>query len=175
MLMISLQLNVSRLAVYVHKDLIVKVRTDLMNDTFNSVWLKCGLPRQNKILVCNIYRQWQLPKQGNDKTSATVNSQLERFVTFLVQWEQTLSSGREICILGDFNLDFLNVGKDNLPANSQSVRLRPLVQQLFDRIIPHAFVQMVSVFTRSWPNQAPSGLDHFWTNRPEKLLEVHAH
>ena len=42
------QLNVSRLAVYVHKDLNVKVRTDLMNDTFNSVWLECGLPRQKK-------------------------------------------------------------------------------------------------------------------------------
>ena len=26
----------SRLAVYVHKDLMVKVRTDLMNDNFNS-------------------------------------------------------------------------------------------------------------------------------------------
>ena len=146
-----------------------------MNETFNSVWLECGLPRQKKILVCNIYRQWQLPKQGNDKTSASVNSQLERFVTFLDQWEQAVASGREICILGDFNLDFLNFGKANLPANSQSARLRPLVQQLFDRIIPHGFVQMVKVFTRSWPNQEPSGLDHFWTNRPEKLSEVHAH
>ena len=65
--------------------------------------------------------------------------------------------------------------EDNLPANSQSVWLRPLVKQLFDQIIPHGFVQMVSVFTRSWPNQAPSRLDHFWTNRPEKLSEVHAH
>lgn len=46
--------------------------------------------------------------------------------------------------------------------------------ELFDRIIPHGFVQMVSVFTRSWPNQEPSGLDHFWTNRPEKLSQVHA-
>ena len=168
------QLNNSRLAVYVHKDLMVKVRTDLMDDTFNSVWLECGLPRQKKILVCNIYRQWQPPKQGNDKTSASVNSQLERFVTFLNQWENAIATGREICILGDFNLDFLDFGKDNLPANSQSARLRPLVKEIFDRIIPHGFVQMVSVFTRSWPNQEPSGLDHFWTNRPEKLSQVHA-
>ena len=52
-------LNISRLAVFVHQDLVVKVRDDLMNDTFNSVWLECGLPRQKKILVCNIYRQWK--------------------------------------------------------------------------------------------------------------------
>ena len=169
------QLNISRLAVYAHKDLTVKVQTDLMNDTFNSIWLEVGLPRQKKILVCNIYRQWQLPKQGNDRTSASVNAQFVRFVTFLDQWEQAIATGREICILGDFNLNFLNFGKNNLPTNSQSVRLRPLVQELFDRIIPHGFVQMVSVFTRSWPNQEPSGLDHFWTNRPEKLSQVHAY
>ena len=145
-----------------------------MNDTFNSIWLEVGLPRQKKILVCNIYRQWQFTKQGDDKSSATVNSQLARFVSFLDQWERAVASGREICVLGDFNLDFLHFGRNNLPANSQSARLRPLVAELFDRIIPHGFAQMVSVFTRSWPNQESSGLDHFWTNRPEKLSQVHA-
>ena len=54
---------------------------------------------------------------------------MKRFVTFLDQWEQAVASGRKICILGDFNLVFLNFGKDNLPANSQSARLRPLVQR----------------------------------------------
>ena len=48
-------LNVSRVAVYVHKDVIVKVRHDLMNDSFSSIWLELGLPKQKKILVCNIY------------------------------------------------------------------------------------------------------------------------
>jgi hypothetical protein len=52
---------------------VFSVHADLMNNTFSSVWLECGL------LVCNIYHQWHLPKQGNDKTSATVNSRLERF------------------------------------------------------------------------------------------------
>ena len=164
------QLNYSRLAVYVHKDLSIKVRDDLMNDTFNSVWIECGLPRQKKILVCNLYRQWQIP----NKNSASVPCQLERFVSFLDQWEQAIATGREIYILGDFNLDFIHFGRNNLPANTQSARLRPLVQQLLDRVVPHGFVQLVSVFTRAWPNQEPSGLDHFWTNRPEKLSQVQA-
>ena len=77
------QLQISRIAVYAHKDLNVKVREDLMNDTFNSVWLEVGLPRQKKILVCNIYRQWQLTNQGEDRNSLSVDSQLARFVTFL--------------------------------------------------------------------------------------------
>ena len=168
------QFNVSRIAVYVQKYLIVKVREDLMNDTFESVWLEVGLPRQKKILVCNIYRQWQFLKQGDDRSSLTVDAQLVRFVSFLDQWERALSSGREFCVLGDFNLNFLDFGRHNLPANSQSTRLRPLITALFDRIIPHGFVQMVPDFTRTWANQTPSGLDHFWTNRPEKLSEVRA-
>ena len=111
------RLNSSRLAVYVCKDLSVKVRSDLMNDTFDSVWLECGLPRQKKILVCNIYRQWQLPKKRNDKASLLVDSQFERFVTFLDQWERAIATGREICILADFNIDFLNFGKSNPPLS----------------------------------------------------------
>ena len=101
-----------------------------MNETFNSIWIECGLPRQKKILVCNIYRQWQLPNQGNDKTSASVTSQLERFVTFLDQWERAIATGREICVLGDFNLNFLNFRRPNLPVNSQCARLHPLVREL---------------------------------------------
>ena len=46
-------LKTSRCAVYVHKDVVVKERRDLMNDTFTSVWLELGLPNQKKILVCN--------------------------------------------------------------------------------------------------------------------------
>ena len=46
------QLDVSRVSVYVHKDVIVKTRLDLMNDTFSSVWLELGKPRQKKILLC---------------------------------------------------------------------------------------------------------------------------
>ena len=45
-------LETSRVAAYVHKDIIVKVRNDLMSDKFSSVWLELGKPRQRKILVC---------------------------------------------------------------------------------------------------------------------------
>ena len=48
-------IQTSRIAVYVHKDLTVKVRNDLMNDVFSSVWLELGRPRQKKILLCNVY------------------------------------------------------------------------------------------------------------------------
>ena len=56
-------LAISRACVYVHKDLKVKVRDDLMNDKFSSVWLELGKPRQKKLLVCIVYREWQYVNQ----------------------------------------------------------------------------------------------------------------
>jgi hypothetical protein len=56
-------LKVSRIAVYVHNDIACKVRKDLMNDSFSSIWLEINLPRQKKFLVCHAYREWQYMNQ----------------------------------------------------------------------------------------------------------------
>ena len=31
-----------------------------------------------------------------------------RWITFLEQWERALDTGKEVIVMGDFNLDFLN-------------------------------------------------------------------
>ena len=43
---------------------------------------------------------------------------------------------------------------------------------MFDRIFPFGFVQLVSSPTRFWPGQEPSGLDHWYTNKPGKLSNI---
>ena len=102
-------LNISRIAVYVHEDVVKpKLRTDLMNDTFSSIWLELGLKRQKKILVCNIYREWQYLGQGDDHSSLSIEEQNNRFIQFLDQWEAAIDTGLEIHVLGDFNINFLN-------------------------------------------------------------------
>ena len=35
-------------------------------------------------------------------------------------------------------------------------------------------IQCVTVLTRFWPGQEPSGLDHLYTNHPVKLSDVQA-
>ena len=74
----------------------------------------------------------------------------------------------------DANLDFLKWTRDNLPPNDNTVRLRPLIEQLFINIFPHGVSQVVNVPTRSWPGQEDAGLDHIYTNKPDKLSDVHA-
>ena len=58
-------LNVSRVVVYIHKSLVVKVRPDLMDNKISSIWLEMGLPRRKKIPVCNTYREWGHLRQGD--------------------------------------------------------------------------------------------------------------
>ena len=66
-------IKASRVAVYVHDDIACKVRKDLMNDTFSSIWLEVNLPRQKKFLVCHAYREWQYMNQPT-KDSKTITA-----------------------------------------------------------------------------------------------------
>ena len=84
-------LNVSRVVVFVHESIVAKVRDDLMSDDFSSIWLEVGFPGTAKILLCNLYREWQYIGQA-DNSSLNVHEQLNRWITFLEQWEKALDS-----------------------------------------------------------------------------------
>ena len=115
-------LNISRVAVYVHTDVVVTVRNDLMTDNVNSVWLEVGIHRQKKFLVSNIYREWQYLGQA-DQASGSIASQISRWESFLQKWEEALALDLEIHVLGDMNLNFLDFHTIN-PTHSS--RLPPL-------------------------------------------------
>ena len=86
-------LRISRVVVYTHKSLVVKLRPDLMSDSFSSIWMEIGLPRKKKFLVCQLYREWQYLGQP-DRASSSIPAQLDRWVTFLdpYAWASTSRS-----------------------------------------------------------------------------------
>ena len=77
-------------------------------------------------------------------------------------------------MLGDLNINHLNWTDQSLPSSNQTSRLRPLITALFTQIFPLGVTQCVKEPTRHWPNQPSSGLDHYYTNRPDKLSPVQA-
>ena len=164
-------LKTSRAVVYTHKSVVVKLRPDLMSERFSSIWMEAGLPHQKKILICNAYREWGHLNQP-DQSSRSYEAQLERWKIFIEQWELALSEGKEVICLGDINIDHLKWAKSNLPPNCITAKLRPLIEVLFEKIIPLGVSQCVTGATRSWPNQEDSGLDHVYTNKPDKLSPV---
>ena len=74
----------------------------------------------------------------------------------------------------DANLDFCKWTRDDLPPSDSTSRLRTLIDLLFTKILPHGVSQLVTVPTRAWPGQTEAGLDHIYTNKPDKLSNVYA-
>ena len=166
------QLKVSRVCVYIHHSLVYKVRNDLMDGTFSSVWIEAGLPHKKKILIANVYREWGYLRQTDPLKSRDLAEQLNRWIIFLDQWERALCEGKEVLVTGDVNIDQMNWCKDDVEAPSQIRKLRPLINELFTRIFPYGVSQLVTKPTRFAPHQPASGLDHLYSNNPEKLSEI---
>ena len=140
-------LGLARVAVYTHTSLRVKRRSDLEDSEVAAVWLECGLPGQQNILVCMGYRQWRLPRQ-QDSTSASIGEQLARWLVFLEMWEKALSENKEVVVALDANLDFLTWRQEDLPHHHSSVKLKALTDALFEKILPLGVTQLVKDATR---------------------------
>ena len=109
-------------------------------------------------------------KQQND--TKNVSAQLERWVTFLDQWEKALNSGLEVVVCGDMNINHLDWAVPSNRQSSSTKKLKSLIELLFDRILPHGVAQCVTGATRVIAGQAGTGIDHMYTNRPDKLSQV---
>ena len=167
------ELGISRIVVYCHKSLVVKRRRDLEDNNISAIWLEIGLPRQKKILHCQAYREWQHLGQA-DNLSGKIAAQLQRWESFLSKCELALMEGKEVVVMMDANLDFLKWDRDDLPPSDSTSKLKPLITKLFNQIFPYGVSQLVKSATRTWPGQADSGLDHIYSNKPEKLSDVHS-
>ena len=168
-------LGYSRVVVYVHNSVVYKIREDLMSNNYSSIWVQIGLPGKKQILVCHTYREWQVLQKDNVMNSSnSVDDQLQRWLLFLDQWEKALNSGMEVIVCGDINLNHLDWGLPHSQQSSQTKKLRPLIEELFQKILPLGVVQCVTVATRFMIGQPQTGLDHFYTTCSEKLSPVNA-
>ena len=166
------ELKVSRVCVYLHNSMVGKIREDLMDDNFSSIWVEVGLPQKRKILVGNVYREWGFMGQVDPSVSRDLSAQKDRWSVFLRQWERALGEDKEVIVLGDMNINHLEWTRDDLPPNNQTHKLKPLISELFTRILPQGVSQMVTSATWSRPTQPESGLDHLYSNKPTKLSPV---
>ena len=96
------------------------------------------------------------------------------WLVFLEKWEAALQEDKEVIVTLDANIDFLTWRMDasSLPSHHSSVRLKPLIDALFDRIFPLGVTQLVMGATRMERGQPRSGLDHLYSNKPDKLSSV---
>ena len=127
---------------------------------------------QLKILIATFYREWQQPNQS-DHYSKTVQAQFERWCNFLTKWEVVFVEGKEVIVIGDLNVDFLKWTRTDLGSSDSTSILKPLFEALFSRILPNGVTQLVKEPTRISSGQLESGLDHIYSNRPDKCSEIY--
>jgi hypothetical protein len=165
--------SAARVAVYTHKSITVKRRSDLEEKDLQMVCLEAGLPGLRKSLYMVGYRQWQLPGQ-QDRTSGTVAAQAERWDRLLGRWEAALREGKEVILVMDTNLDAMTWRKEphTLPRHCTSLTHAALIDSLFERILPQG-VEMVTPAMPTWARgDQRSCLDNVYTTAPGKLSPV---
>ena len=90
-----------------------------------------------------------------------IPAQLDRWITFLDQWERALDTGKEVIVIGDCNLDYLRF--------NDAGQMQPLIDLILEKIYPYGVQQLVQTPTDSWPGQRDNCLDHIYTNTPDKI------
>ena len=76
-----------------------------MSPNLSSIWFETSFKRSKKILVNQIYREWQ---QLGVSDSLSIPEQLSRWQEHISMWESALNSGLEVVSLGDYNINHCN-------------------------------------------------------------------
>ena len=73
--------------------------------------------------------------QADPSVSRDPSAQKDRWSGFLGQWERALAEDKEVVVLGDMNIDHLEWSRDDLPTTNKTYKLKPLISELFTRIL----------------------------------------
>ena len=160
-------INVSRVVIYKHVSVSAKVRHDLMDSTFSSIWIEIQLPKNKNFLLCHLYREHQYLRQSDDN-SLSPEEQLSRWSVFLQQWERALETNLESVVMGDTNVDHFLINSQDLSKS----RHKPFINLLSEKIFPYGVKQCVASATHVRPGAKESLLDVCYTNDPERLFSV---
>ena len=92
----------TRLICLVDKDLnmSIKQRKDLMDNGLQSIWIELERKNKKNLLIGGFYREW-----GKTAEEKSLDNQENRLSAFLNQMERAARENKEICVLGDMNLD----------------------------------------------------------------------
>ena len=112
----------ARNVVYTHRDLIVKVRTDLLHPDIAMIPMKLGFANKTKINVLSFYRQWHTQESDTVEKMTEVSNLIEcqalRFKIIIDTWTKLIDENRETISLSDTNLhSSLLLEEDNVPRS----------------------------------------------------------
>ena len=154
--------GIKRLVVYAKEGLNIRIREDLMDESFCSIWLEV-MTKTSTFLVCQVYREHkQMGLDGSDGRE----SQWTRWAIFLDQWLKAIEEQEEVHVLGDMNWNWNSLDKNQGTINTA------IAESTKELILVEGVTQCIRQNTR-YPqgnqNHEPNLVDHFYTTSPDKL------
>ena len=125
---------------YTRKSLTCKRRSELESNPIETIWAEIALPNSKPFLICSVYRP--------------PNSHVGWIDTFEEELSKAQTTGLEIILMGDFNIDF---------GSCTNHKWRNLIQ-LFD------LSQLVQEPTHVTETSSTL-IDHIYSSNPENIIE----
>ena len=75
----------------------IKIRTDLMDSNFPSIWCEETRVNEKNLLICGFYREWC------SEGVRSIKSQVESLRIFNTQLERSASENKNVVVQGDAN------------------------------------------------------------------------
>ena len=183
-----------RISVLVNSSLDYKRRFDLEEPGIAAIWVELSPRSKSSIIVCQLYREWQLkgvPGTGGEP------AQQERWEKFLAKFKQIAATNQEIHVCGDVNLDrnkWRQIVEDDdgededegyqsdtdqsprskrLPQGQQKMvdRLYEEILNVYDVVQMQRKISYIKVDKKNG-KVTKSCLDLYFTNRPLKMSEL---
>ena len=154
----------ARIVMLIKSEVEYKVLNQFMYPGTSAIWIQVGRAGRKPIRIGGLYREHTLLKQNVlQNNTSDGHLQLARWNNQLAGWSAAAAGDANCVMLGDINLDYLYW---NNPEN----RILNMVDRTQSEIETKGFIQLVRGFTRTWPGQRDTAVDHIWTNMPNRIV-----
>ena len=141
-----------RIVLLIKEGIDFKIQPEMMHEDVAIIWLSIMKGNRSIMKVGSVYREHRLLLKQHPNITKSDEAQLFRWNKFLTGWK--LAARAKHCVLiGDTNLDQL---KWNNPDNAHE----KMVLWTKEVIEEAGHIQVIENFTRSWPGQSDSLVDH---------------
>ena len=157
-----------RNAMFIKENILYKREVKYEAKDSSNICIKIGYKGMRKFFVNGFYKQWHILYNDDilRKQSGTNVQMNRRFEDQTNLWEEMLidNPGTEAIIAGDFNIDnkfILREENDNSNSAIKHSKTKKMIR-----------MKLVNTNPTRFENGVERGLDHFYTNRIDKLYQL---
>ena len=119
---------ISRVGMWIKKKLVFKREKKHEVSEDPMVTISVGYPHKRKVLISGIYRQWKRIYDNKEATELSINKQNQIFKKIINVFENIIENYKELVILGDINIDYKIMTKDESQKNGYEKKFNTMIK-----------------------------------------------